>query len=47
MKVEKDIFSTLRKMVAEPEKDWSKHYPFIQLTEEDFSIGENLIGNNA
>mgnify|MGYP001182999316 FL=1 len=43
MRVEKDLFSTLSKILADPEKDWSNHFPIVQLTEEDFSKGEECI----
>ena len=43
MRVEKDLFSTLSKILADPEKDWSNHFPIVQLTEEDFSKGEEII----
>ena len=30
MKIDPNILSTMRDMLADPEKDWSDHLPFIQ-----------------
>ena len=43
MKIEKNIISTMREMLADPEKDWSIHLPFVRLTEEDFENARTLI----
>ena len=43
MRIEKDVHLIMREMIADPEKDWSNHLPFIKLTEEDFAKGEQLI----
>ena len=43
MKIEKNIISTMREMLADPEKDWSNHIPFVRLTEGDFEKARTLI----
>ena len=43
MKIEKNVLSIMREMLAEPEKDWSNHLPFMKLTEEDFVKAGKLI----
>ena len=43
MKIEKNVTSILREMLADPEKDWSNHIPFVRLTEGDFEKARTLI----
>ena len=43
MKIEKNVLSIMREMLADPEKDWSNHLPLMKLTEEDFVKGAKLI----
>ena len=43
MKIDKNVLSIMEEMLAEPEKDWSNHLPFMKLTEEDFVKGAKLI----
>tara|TARA_A100001388_G_scaffold266011_1_gene238691 strand:+ start:64 stop:564 length:501 start_codon:yes stop_codon:yes gene_type:complete len=43
MKIEKNALSIMRDMLADPEKDWSNHLPFMKLTEEDFVKAVKLI----
>ena len=43
MKIDKNVLSIMEEMLAEPEKDWSNHLPFMKLTEEDFVKAEKLI----
>ena len=43
MKIEKNVLSIMREMIADPAKDWSNHLPFMKLTEEDFIKAAKLI----
>ena len=44
MKLNKNIASILPEIIKNPEKDWSDHYPFIKVTDEDWSDAEKIIG---
>ena len=43
MKIESNVLSIMREMLAAPEKNWNSHLPFIQLTEEDFEKAQILM----
>ena len=43
MKIEENVISIMREMLAEPEKDWSNHLPLIRLSEEDFTKAKYLV----
>ena len=42
MKLNKNI-AILPEIIKNPEKDWSNHYPFIKVTEEDWNDAEKII----
>ena len=43
MKLNKNITSILPEIIKNPEKDWSNHYPFIKVTDEDWNDAEKII----
>ena len=43
MRIERNAILTMREMLAEPEKDWSNHIPFVKITEGDFEKARTLI----
>ena len=43
MKFNKNITSILPEIIKNPEKDWSNHYPFIKVTDEDWNDAEKII----
>ena len=43
MKIEENVISIMREMLADPEKDWSNHLPLIRLSEEEFTKAKSLI----
>ena len=43
MQIEKNVTSIMREMLADPERDWSNHIPFVGLTEKEFYKAEYLI----